>query len=212
MKRRVNPSAADLGLFSCLACGMVSRMDDSHGEARCPRCNARLNFRRPNSVGHCWALLIAAIILYIPANLLPIMETGSLFNYRKDTIMSGVVHLWKTGSWGIATIVFIASVMVPLFKILAISLLLVSVQRRSTWWPMQRAHLYRLVEFVGRWSMLDIYVVTILTALVQIRSLATVRAGDGAIAFGAVVVLTMLAAMKFDSRLIWDPLRKESTL
>jgi paraquat-inducible protein A len=138
------------------------------------------------------------------------METGSLFKYRKDTILSGVVHLWKTGSSGIAAIVFIASVMVPLFKIIAISLLLVSVQRRSTWWPMQRAHLYRMVEFVGRWSMLDIYVVTILAALVQIGSLATVRAGDGAIAFGAVVILTMLAAMKFDSRLIWDSLRKES--
>jgi len=212
MKRRVDPSAASLGFCSCLVCGLVSSLDALHGEARCPRCQTRLNFRIPYCVSHCWALLIAAIILYIPANLLPIMETGSLLNYRKDTIMSGVVHLWKTGSWGIATIVFIASVMVPLFKILAISLLLVSVQRRSTWWPMQRARLYRLVELVGRWSMLDIYVVTILAALVQIRSLATVRAGNGAIAFGAVVVLTMFAAMKFDSRLIWDPLRKEGKL
>jgi paraquat-inducible protein A len=140
------------------------------------------------------------------------METGSLINYRKDTIMSGVVHLWKTGSWTIASIVFIASIIVPLFKLMALTVLLVSVQRRSTWWPKQRAKLYRMVELVGRWSMLDIYVVTILAALVQIRSLATVRAGAGAIAFGTVVVLTMFAAQEFDPRLIWDPLRKESDL
>ena len=124
--------------------------------------------------------------------------------------MSGVVHLWKTGFWGIAAIVFVASIMVPLFKLLALTLLLVSVQRRSTWWPMQRARLYRLVELVGRWSMLDIYVVTLLAALVQIRTLATVKAGAGALAFGAVVVLMMFASMKFDPRLIWDSLRKEN--
>jgi paraquat-inducible protein A len=160
----------------------------------------------------CWALLIAAYILYLPANLLTIMETGSLISYRKDTIMSGVVHLWKSGSCGIAVIVFVASILVPLFKLMALTLLLVSVQRRSTWWPTQRTKLYRMVELVGRWSMLDIYVVTILAALVQIRSLATVRAGTGAIAFGAVVVLTMFAAMEFDPRMIWDPLRKERDL
>jgi paraquat-inducible protein A len=148
--------------------------------------------------------------MYIPANLLPIMETGSFMDYRKDTIMSGVIHLWKSGSYGIAAIVFIASILVPLFKLMALSVLLLSVQRRTTWWPMQRARLYRLVELVGRWSMLDIYVVTLLAALVQIQSLATVRAGNGAIAFGAVVVLTMFASIKFDPRLIWDPLRKES--
>jgi paraquat-inducible protein A len=157
-------------------------------------------------------LIIAACILYIPANLLPIMETGSLFDHRKDTIMSGVVHLWKTGYWGIAAIVFIASIMVPLFKLIALTFLLLSVQQRTTWWPMQRTRLYRLVDLVGRWSMLDIYVVTIMAALVQIRSLATVRAGTGSIAFGAVVVLTMLAAIKFDPRLIWDPLREGSEL
>ncbi len=207
---RVTPSAAGLGLCSCRACGLVSRPDPAVGPARCPRCRSPLHFRKPNSVGHCWALLVAAYILYLPANLLPIMETGTLFASRKDTILSGVVHLWETGSWGIAAIVFIASILVPLFKMIALTLLLISVQRRSTWWPMQRARLYRLVDLVGRWSMLDIYVVTLLAALVQIRSLATVRAGTGAIAFGAVVVLTMFAAMKFDPRLIWDPLLKES--
>ncbi|MEI6208404.1 MAG: paraquat-inducible protein A [Desulfuromonadales bacterium] len=207
---RTGVSAGGLGLCSCHACGLVSRPERAFGTARCPRCDARIHIRRPDSVGRCWALLIAAYILYLPANLLTIMETGSLISYRKDTIMSGVVHLWKNGSWAIAVIVFVASIIVPLFKLIALTILLISVQRRSTWWPLQRAKLYRMVETVGRWSMLDIYVVTILAALVQIRSLATVKAGSGAIAFGAVVVLTMFAAMEFDPRLIWDPLRKES--
>lgn len=210
MKRQVRPVAADLGLCSCHACGLVSPPNETDGPARCPRCGARLHDRTPNSVEQCWALLIAAYILYIPANLLTIMETGSLFDHRKDTIMSGVIHLWVTGSWGIAAVVFIASILVPLFKLVALTLLLISVQRRSTRWPMHRTRLYRLLELVGRWSMLDIYVVTLLAAVVQIRSLATVRAGTGAIAFGAVVVLTMFASMKFDPRLIWDPLRKRS--
>jgi paraquat-inducible protein A len=158
-----------------------------------------------------WALLIAAYVLYIPANLMTIMETGSLISYRKDTILSGIIHLWTTGFEGIAVIVFIASILVPLFKLIALTLLLISVQKRSTWRIGQRTRLYRLVELVGRWSMLDIYVVTLVATLVQIRSLATVTAGPGAIAFGAVVVLTMCSAMYFDPRLIWDPLHKERT-
>jgi paraquat-inducible protein A len=124
--------------------------------------------------------------------------------------MSGVIHLWKTGSWGIAVIVFIASVAIPLLKLVTLSFLVISVQRRSTWNPIQRTRLYRLVELVGRWSMLDIYVVTLLAALVQLGSLATVKAGPAAVAFGAVVVLTMFASMTFDPRLIWDPVHKES--
>jgi len=210
--RQVELTAAGLGLCSCHVCGLVLRSDKAYNPAHCPRCHTRVHSRKPNSVSHCSALLIAAYILYIPANLLPIMETSSLFSYREDTIMSGVLHLWETGFWGIAAIVFVASIIVPLFKLLALTLLLVSVQRRSTWWPMQRTRLYRLMELVGRWSMLDIYVVTLLAALVQIRSLATVKAGAGAIAFGAVVVLTMMSAMNFDPRLIWDPLRKEYKL
>lgn len=157
----------------------------------------------------CWALVIASYILYIPANALVMMETGSLITYRRDTIVSGVVHLWRTGSWMIAVIVFIASVVIPLLKLFSLTLLLISVQRRSTWNPRQRTRLYRLVEAVGRWSMLDIYVVTLLAALVQLGSMATVKAGPAAIAFGAVVVLTMFATMEFDPRLIWDPLQKE---
>lgn len=204
-------SAAGQGLCSCHVCKLVSRRERASVSAHCPRCGASLHFRKPGSVARCWALLIAAYILYIPANLLTIMETGSLFSYRKDTIISGVVELWKSGSWVIAAIVFIASVTIPLLKLISLTLLLVSVQRRSRWHPRQRTRLYRLLELVGRWSMLDIYVVTLLAALVQLGTMAKVKAGPGALAFGAVVVLTMLASMQFDPRLIWDPLQKERT-
>lgn len=207
----IPPTAADRGLFSCHVCGLLSRVPENAHEAICPRCSAPLHFRKPNSVSRSWALLIAAYIMYIPANLLPIMKTGSLFGAQDDTIMSGVIYLWHSGSWDLALVVFIASVMVPLLKLIALSFLLISVQLRSTWLPQQRTKLYRIVEFIGRWSMLDIYVVTILAALVQVGSLATITAGPAALAFGAVVVLTMFSAMAFDPRLIWDPLRKERT-
>ena len=208
--KEMTQSAAGQGYCSCHVCNLVSRPERSSVPAHCPRCGATLHFRKADSVSRCWSLLIAAYILYIPANLMTIMETGSLIKYRKDTIMSGVVELWRTGSWVIAIIVFIASVTIPLLKLISLTLLLVSVQRRSRWHPHQRTRLYRLVELVGRWSMLDIYVVTLLAALVQLGSMATVKAGPGALAFGAVVVLTMLASMQFDPRLIWDPLQKES--
>ena len=201
-------TAATRGLLSCHACGLVSKAAQTGGTARCPRCSSRLHFRKPDSVARSWALLIAAYIMYVPANLLPMMETGSLFGTEDDTIMSGVVYLWTSGSWELAVVVFIASIMVPLLKLIAMTLLLVSVQRRSVRLLVQRTRLYRVVELVGRWSMLDIYVVTILAALVQIGSLATIKAGPAALAFGAVVVLTMFSAMQFDPRLIWDPLQK----
>lgn len=201
-------TAAARGLYSCHVCKLVSRRPGGVA-AHCPRCGAMLHFRKPQSVHRCWALVIASYILYIPANTLIMMETGSLITYREDTIVSGVVHLWKTGSWGIATIVFIASVAIPLLKLFTLTFLLFTVQRRSTWRPRQRMRLYRLVEGVGRWSMLDIYVVTLLAALVQLGAMATVKAGPAAVAFGAVVVLTMFATMQFDPRLIWDPLQKE---
>lgn len=204
-------TAQDCGLFSCHVCGLLSKGVKGGGESRCPRCSAPLHFRKPNSVSRSLALLIAAYIMYIPANLLPIMKTGSMFGAQDDTIMSGVVYLWHSGSWDLALVVFIASILVPLLKLIALSLLLVSVQFRSTWLPLQRTKLYRIVELIGRWSMLDIYVVTILAALVQVGSLATITAGPAALAFGAVVVLTMFAAMAFDPRLIWDPLKKERT-
>jgi paraquat-inducible protein A len=197
-------SAASLGLLSCHACGLLSRAPAQGAEARCPRCGSHLHLRKPHSIGRTSALLIAAYILFLPANLLPVMETGSMFGSQRDTIMSGVVYLWVTGSWPLAALVFFASIVVPLVKLIALTFLAVSVQRRSGRLMAQRTGLYRLLEFIGRWSMLDIYVITLLSALVQIQGLATITPGPGAVAFGAVVVLTMLAAMAFDPRLIWD--------
>ncbi|HTP60642.1 MAG TPA: paraquat-inducible protein A [Burkholderiales bacterium] len=199
-------SAAGAGLYSCHACGQLARAVPGAHEVNCPRCGGHLHLRKPGSVSRTWALLVAAMILYVPANLLPMMHTSSLFGSQSDTIMSGVVYFWTSGSWYLALIIFFASIMVPLLKMIALVLLLVSVQLRSRWNLRQRARLYRLVEFVGRWSMLDVYVVAVIVALVQLKALATIEPGGGAVAFGAVVVLTMFAAMAFDPRLIWDPL------
>jgi len=200
-------TATGFGLLGCHCCGLVSRPALSIDDARahcCPRCGAHLHARKPHSIGRAWAYWIAAVILYLPANLLPIMNTSSLFDSQRDTIMSGVIFLWHEGDWPLALLVFFASIMVPMLKLIAIAYLLVTVQIGKTDRRHQRARLYRLLEFVGRWSMLDIYVVTILVALVHLQSLALIEAGPGALAFGAVVVLTMLSAMSFDPRLIWD--------
>jgi paraquat-inducible protein A len=171
----------------------------------CRRCGAALHLRKPNSIARTWAFLIAAYILYVPANTLPMMRTGSLFGAQVDTIMSGVVYLWHSESWHIALVVFIASIVVPLAKMFSLTYLLISVQLGWTHRPMERTRLYRVLEFIGPWSMLDVYVVMILVALVQLRAIATIQPGPAAAAFGAVVVLTMFAAMAFDPRLLWEP-------
>ncbi len=197
--------ARQAGFLNCHICGQLSQAPAGGGFLRCPRCRAPLHMRKPASLATTWALVIAAAILYIPANLLPMMSTASLLGSQEDTIMSGVIFLWQSGSWPLAAVVFFASVMVPLLKIFALVYLAASAQRRSRQRLIQRTRLYRMVEFVGRWSMLDIYVITILVALVKFQGLATIQAGAAAVAFGAVVVLTMFAAMSFDPRLIWDP-------
>lgn len=207
MKASKLVSAAQWGLTTCHGCGLLARLGRG---AHCPRCGSLLHGRKPNSISRTWAFVIAATILYIPANLLPIMETSSLFGAQNDTILSGVVYLWRSGSWDLALVVFIASILVPLAKLLALVLLLLSVQRRSRWQPVQRTRLYRLVELVGRWSMLDVYVVTLLVALVQLDALATIRPGLGIVAFGGVVVLTLFAALSFDPRLIWDSMENDN--
>ena len=202
-------TAAGAGLLACHACGLVHRPSRAAHDLVCARCGAGLHARKPDSIGRTWALLIAAYVLIVPANVLPVMQTGSLFGSETDTIMSGVVFLWESGSWLLAAILFFASIAVPGAKLLALSYLLVSVQRRTAWARPQRTRLYRVLEFVGRWSMIDIYVAAILTALVQFGGLMTIKAGPGAIAFGAVVVLTMFAAESFDPRLIWDPVERK---
>lgn len=197
-------TAAGAGLLRCHACGRLHKAA-GHGAARCERCGAALHLRKPDSLARTWAFLAAAGILYVPANVLPVMVTHSVLGTQSDTIMSGVIYLWTSGSWPLAALIFFASVMVPILKIMALTLLAFTAQRRSKWAVQQRARLYRVVEFVGRWSMIDIFVVGVIAALVQFEGLATISAGAGTVAFGAVVVLTMLAAEAFDPRAMWDP-------
>ena len=197
--------ARQAGLLNCHICGQLSQAPAGGGFLRCPRCRAPLHMRKPASLATTWALVIAAAILYIPANLLPMRGAASLRGSQDGTLVGGAVVLGRSGSWPLAAVVFFASVLVPLLKIFALVYLAASAQRRSRQRLIQRTRLYRMVEFVGRWSMLDIYVITILVALVKFQGLATIQAGPAAVAFGAVVVLTMFAAMSFDPRLIWDP-------
>lgn len=197
-------TAAEVGVIGCHACGLVCRAPAADADASCPRCHAALHRRKPASLTTSTALLITAAILYIPANVLPMMDTTNISEKRSDTIVSGVLQLWDIGSWDLALIVFVASVLVPILKIVILGVLLLSVHRRLSWDRLEQTRLYRFIEFIGRWSMLDIFVVALLISLVQFDNLGEVRAGPGAIAFGAVAILTMLSSLTFDPRLIWD--------
>ena len=182
----------------------MNKQEADTDEQVCTRCGALVHARRPNSLARTWALLITAAILYIPANVLPIMTVSSLGQGDPSTIMSGVIQLVQHGMLPIAAVVFIASIVVPTFKLVGIALLLFSVQRHQPLSARQRIWMYRFIEFIGRWSMLDIFVIAILVAVVNFGRLASVEANLGAIAFASVVILTMLAAVSFDPRLIWD--------
>jgi paraquat-inducible protein A len=199
-------TARNASQISCHSCHLLCRINFSKvGESLvCPRCGSTLHQRKPNSLKRTWALVLAAVIFYIPANLLPVTVVISFGKAQADTIMSGVIYFVATGMWPIALVIFVASILVPILKLSILIFLLISVQRKSTWRPKDRTRLYRITEAVGRWSMVDIYVVTILVALVNLGNLATIKAGPGAGFFAAVVVITILAAMSFDPRLIWD--------
>jgi paraquat-inducible protein A len=199
-------TARHASLISCHSCHLLCRDRSSHmrSSLRCPRCGAALHPRKPNSIMRTWALILTAGIFYIPANVLPITTVISLGKAQSDTIMSGVIYFITTGMWPIALVIFVASILVPLVKLIILTYLLITVQRKSAWRPRDRTRLYRLTEVVGRWSMVDVYVVTILVALVNLGALASIKARPGAVFFAAVVVTTMFAAMAFDPRLIWD--------
>lgn len=192
----------DIGVVGCSTCQLVVRIND-HAEF-CPRCNTRLYFRKFNSLNRTWALLISALIMYIPANIQPVMRTASLGTDSADTILSGVIYFLHHGDWPLALIIFTASVLIPLLKIMSLAYLLISVHRRSIIRKKERTRIYRITELIGRWSMLDVFVVALMVALVQMGALATIIPGVGAMAFSSVVILTMLAAMAFEPRLIWD--------
>ncbi|MCO8409855.1 paraquat-inducible protein A, partial [Burkholderia multivorans] len=171
---------------------------------RCTRCGSPLHARRPRSVARTAALAAAAALLYIPANLLPVMRATSLGRAEDDTILGGVAYFWTSGDWALAVVVFVASVLVPMLKLAILALQATAAHRGARWRPRERARLHRLVECVGRWSMLDVFVVALTIALVHFGTFADITPGPGALAFGAVVVLTMCASMQFDPRLIWD--------
>jgi len=196
-------SARGAGLVGCSACGLVSPLP---GQGHCARCGASLHSRKPDSATRTWALLVTSAILYIPANLMPVTLVLSLGRPHEDTIMSGVVYFLRTGSWPLALLIFVASVMVPVAKFVILVFLLLSVRRRSRWRPRQRARLYRLTELVGRWSMVDIFAITITVAMLQMGSLASVVPRPGAMAFAMMVVATIMAVRSFDPRLVWDAL------
>ena len=198
-------TAAALGLTSCHTCDLLVPAAPEGGHASCPRCHSAVHgLRRPDSIARTWALLGSAALMLIPANLYPVMTVIQFGQGEPNTILSGVMHLIDSGMWPLALLVFFASFIVPLSKIAVLVLLLLTVQKGSSWRRRDRTLLYRVTEVVGAWSMIDIFLVGILVALVNMEALATVRPGVGAIFFGAAVVLTMLAAMSFDPRLIWD--------
>ncbi len=198
-------TAAAHGLATCHTCAKLA----SAVHHECPRCGAPLHVRMTDSLQRCMALVVAAAILYVPANVLPIMTTDQLGVSEPSTIIGGVVLLWHHGSYPIAAVIFIASVMVPMGKLFALVYLCWSVSRGHQAGPRQRTVMYRVTEFVGRWSMVDVFVVAILVALIQLGGLLVIRPGAAALAFSGVVIVTMIAAESFDPRLIWDRIGSE---
>ncbi len=204
-------TAMQHGLQSCEGCGLLSRPQPGNDEGRCPRCGEALEFRKRASFQRTWAYVIGAAICYVPANVLPVLTTTTAAGAESDTIMQGVVLLWSPTGWPLSIIVLIASIIIPSAKILALAYLLITAQRGSAANNEQRIRLYRMVAFVGRWSMVDVFVDTFTAALIQLQPLMSVEPGPGLIFFAAVVVLTMLAVESFDPRLIWDSISSQET-
>jgi paraquat-inducible protein A len=192
----------EAGLVICNECHSVHQHINISQQCHC--CGAQLHQRKKNSIQRTWALLISSIILFIPANALQIMNVAYFGQDDPSTIIGGVILLVQLGSYSVAFVVFVASIVVPLFKMMGILLILVSLKKQMNMTDRQRIIMFRFIKFIGRWSMLDIFVISILAALVNISGVATITAGPAATAFGSVVVFTMLAANSFDSRLFWD--------
>jgi paraquat-inducible protein A len=198
-------TAIQQGLQSCEGCGLLSRPAPGAEEGRCPRCDEELRFRKRDSLQRTMAFLIAAAVCYLPANLRPVMTTITAGGEESDTIMQGVVLLWSPTGWPLSLIVLFASIMIPSAKILALLYLVFTVRRGSIQNNRQRVRLYRIVDIIGRWSMVDVFVDTFTVALIQLQPLMSVKPAPGVLFFAAVVVLTMMAVESFDPRLIWDP-------
>jgi paraquat-inducible protein A len=196
------PKAADFGLAGCHTCGRVSPVELE----KCPRCGTRLHLRKPASIQTTIALMLAASALYIPSHLLPVMTLVELGDVTHSTIMEGMLTFWQSGAYPIALVIFTASILIPLLKILALSWLCAAATGKVRPSPRTLGKIYWFTELLGRWSMIDIFVVGILVSVVQLGNYMTITPGPGALAFGGVVMLTMLAAMSFEPRLLWDRL------
>ncbi len=196
-------TGADAGLCLCHGCEKVIPIS-SHKERRCPRCGEQIHLRKINSLNRTWALLITAVILTLPANILPIMEVDYFGVPDQSTIMDGIIYFFNEGSYGIGAIILTASILVPLFKIVGLFLILLTIHFRLPGGRRQKAIMLRFIEFIGRWSMLDIFVIALLCALVRFGFLSTINAAPAVFYFAGVVVCTMLAAISFDPRLLWD--------
>jgi len=199
-------TAADAELISCHTCALLVPAStlSRTGRAHCPRCNTPLHQRKLNSLNRTWALIISALLLLIPANVYPVMTVIRFGQGEPSTIAAGIEHLIEEGMWPLGMIVFVASIIVPFMKLAALSLLQISVQKRSGWRMRDRTVLYRLTELVGSWSMVDIFLIALLTGLVKLDALTTITPDIGALFFAGVVVTTIFAANSFDPRLIWD--------
>lgn len=195
------PLAGGSQRISCTSCHRVHQAESGQ---RCTRCHTVLRLRAPRSMATTWSLVLASLVFYLPANLLPVMTVVRYGRSQPDTIMSTVKQLGEAGMWPLAVLVFFASIMVPGAKLIALILMMVTTHRRSAWALRGRTRLHRIVEAIGRWSMLDVFLLSTLVALVQVGLLSTIRPESGDIYFASVVVLTMIAARSFDSRLMWD--------
>ncbi|MGH1370417.1 MAG: paraquat-inducible protein A [Cellvibrionaceae bacterium] len=206
-------TAAAKGLRSCAICSTLMTPAQAKRSRRCRVCGASVSLRTPYSIQKTMAFLITSCVLYIPANFLPIMETVSLGRTIQSTIIQGVVQLWQLGSYGVALVIFVASVVVPILKMISISWLSWMVVREKPISHAQANQIYNLTEFVGKWSMVDVFVVALLVALIQFDNIMSIHPGPGALSFAGVVLFTMLSAQAFDVRLLWDKERfQESTL
>jgi len=196
-------NAQDHGVAGCHTCGLAIKMQD-HYHVTCPRCGCEVHYRKKNSISRAWAFLLASLIMYIPANTEPMMRTISLGKEEGDTIISGVIYFMTSGDWPLALVIFSASIMLPLLKMIAIAYILITVQRGASHRKHERTRLFKLAEILGKWSMLDVFVVGLMATLIQLGQLTTIVPGVACMAFASVVILTMFAEMAFDPKLIWD--------
>ncbi|KGT92997.1 paraquat-inducible protein A [Erwinia typographi] len=199
------PFAREVGVRGCRLCGLVCEYLPPPSPAGCcPRCHSELAASQSQNLYGCWALLLAAMIFYLPANVLPVMYTSLFGRGSESTILSGVIEFWRSGSYAIAAVIFIASVAIPCMKFLSLSVLLVAAGRKSRWARRERTRLYRITEWIGCWSMLDVVVVAAVCGLVRFHSLSEAEPRPGILFFALVVILTMLSALSFEPKLIWE--------